>query len=232
MSYARYLPETEIEVAFWLNNFEKEMNETYGEVFDFTPERLASIRNDAVAFRNVVNTYQRLKNATTSLRVFMKTLASSPIQSPTGPLPELPEPIHIPTGVVAGITQRIGLYVHEIKRHPRYTQAAGHALGIIARKKEFDPSVAKPVLSVQVKDGFAVLKWRQSGSEGAFIYVDRRDGNGFVKLLKTVRTEWTDTTPFAEGAVKATWDYKIIYMIADEEIGDFSDPVAVNLVRV
>ena len=57
-------------------------------------------------------------------------------------------------------------------------------------------------------------------------WVDRNDGNGFVFLVIN-----TDPTPLPAPGTNAVWNYKAIYRLHDEQVGQWSDVVSVTVGR-
>lgn len=75
---------------------------------------------------------------------------------------------------------------------------------------------------------FLLLKWKKGDSDSVNIYVDGHDNLGFVLLRSTVR----NTAPLAPNTYTATWDYKLRYKIGDDEVGNFSPIISINVLRV
>ena len=76
-----------------------------------------------------------------------------------------------------------------------------------------------------------MLKWKKGESDGVNIYVDRHDNAGFVFLRRTVRNSYLDSAPLPPNTFSATWDYKIRYLIEDDEVGLFSSTISINVLR-
>jgi len=68
-------------------------------------------------------------------------------------------------------------------------------------------------------------------TEGIDIYVDRQDGAGFVFLATDTKPNYLDTVVLPEGVESAVYEYKAIYRIDDEQVGQFSDPIRVTVTK-
>lgn len=225
-----YLPSGDLERVNWLNNFKTRMSQ-YGAQLGFTAAEITAAANDAAMFQYIVNLKEGCKAAMQSLVALTRNLRNSP-QVPMGAIPVLPVAGTAPASVLAGIFNRVSLTVARIKQHSNYTDAIGQEFDIIAPVSSFNPAAAKPVLKARVESGYPRLSWSRGQADGICLYVDRRDGAGFVLLDKLVRTNYIDITPLPANTFSVTWDYRARYMIDDDEIGLMSDTVTVSVVRV
>ena len=136
-----------------------------------------------------------------------------------------------PSAVSSGIFNRLVLLVIRIKQSVAYTAAMGQDLGVIPPVQNFDPNAMQPALTLRLEAGFPLLEWKKGESDGVHLYVDRRDGNGFVLLVRTVKTAYIDTQPLPPNTFTASWDYKVRYLIGDDEVGAFSSVLSINVLR-
>ena len=56
-------------------------------------------------------------------------------------------------------------------------------------------------------------------------YALHNDGAGFVLLGRLLRNEYIDITNLAANKVLDEWHYKAIYVIADQQVGQYSTVV-------
>lgn len=226
-----YLPTSDLEKVTWLNNFKSKIM-LHGSSLGFTQAEITSIQNDAAMFQYIVQLKEGSRQSLQSLATLTKDLKTSTAQTAMGALPVLPVAGTPPAAVLNGIFSRIAVYVKRIRMHSNYTETLAVEMGIAVSEDVFDPAAAKPYISGRVEAGYPRLKWTKSQADGVYLYVDRRDGNGFVLIDKLVRTEFIDTAALPSGTYSATWDYKVRYMIDDDEIGLDSNIVSLNVVRV
>lgn len=176
----------------------------------------------------IVDAARSYSQAMSSLR---KQLRSSPQQTAMPALPAMPAVGAPPAAVNSGIFNRIAILVARIKQHAAYTSTMGSDMGIIAPANNINIATMAPDLSIRLESGFPLLRWKKGDSDGVNIYVDRHDNAGFVFLRRTVRTSYLDSEPLAPNTFTATWDYKVRYLIEDDEVGLFSSTISINILR-
>jgi hypothetical protein len=226
-----YLPFSDADKVTWLNNFKTQIMAN-GASLGFTAAEITSIQNDAAMFQYIVNLKEGSRQALQALSTLTQDLRTASALTPMGAIPPLPVAGTPPVPVANGIFSRVSVYVKRIKMHPNYTATLGQVFDIIPPVTVFDPATAKPTLNARVDSGFPRLSWKKLEADGVFLYVDRRDGNGFVLIDKLVRTSYIDTHALPANTFSATWDYKARFMIDDDEIGVDSEIVTVTVMRV
>jgi hypothetical protein len=107
----------------------------------------------------------------------------------------------------------------------------GQDLNIIPPVIPFNPGNMLPNLTIRLESGHPLLKWKKGEADGLQLYVDRRDNNGFVPLAKVFRNTYLDVMEVPVNAFTATWDYKARYLIGDDEVGQFSPVISINVIR-
>lgn len=222
-----YIPEKDSERMMWLNNFSNRIGQ-YAATLDLLPADIDSIQNDAAMFAYTLRIQSMAVQYAAALTGLKNQLRNSPRCMPIAAFPETPDAGPVPVLVSSGIFRRIAQYVLRIKRHAAYSPAIGEDLGILPVKRQDAPEEMQPALSVRLESGYPVLKWRKKGTDGIHLYVDRRDGNGFLRMVRTVRTSFTDQFPVSG---VASWDYKARYLAGDDEVGQFSPVVSVRVLR-
>lgn len=227
-----YLPVGDVNLASWYSSFSTKMNTLYGTSLGFTAAELADIQNDSTALQNAVQYKEDLRQAAYSMTAVVQALKRSSTQTMLGSLPVVPALLPLPQNTLTGIFNRLATHVRRIKQHANYTTAIGQDLDIIPPPSTFNPATVKPVLNVRLSGGYPVLRWSREKADGIYLYVDRRDGNGFTLIDKFVRIEYVDIEPLPANTFTATWDYKARFMIDDDEIGVFSDIVTIQVIRV
>jgi hypothetical protein len=76
------------------------------------------------------------------------------------------------------------------------------------------------------------VRWVKGYSDALDLYVDRDDTLGFVLVGRFTRNEYLDITPLATGKVFDEWKYKGIFVIADTQVGLFSNIISVDVKRM
>jgi hypothetical protein len=225
-----YLPVSDADRVLWLNNFSTRLGQ-YRVALGFTQADVNSVIADADMFAYTVQMLEAARQYTQALSSLRRQLRSSPQQIAMPAMPALPNIGNVPAAVNSGIFNRLSILVNTIKQHSAYTPTMGTDLGIVAPVVTFNPSAMTPDLSIRLEAGFPLLKWKKGDSDGVNIYVDRHDNLGFVLLRSTVRNTFLDTAPLAPNTYTATWDYKLRYKIGDDEVGNFSPIISINVLR-
>ena len=140
-----------------------------------------------------------------------------------------------PTAVPAvapGIEVRFRALVQLIKANANYNDTIGKALGIEgAQQVGPDLTTIQPVIDAIISGNHVNVKWGWSGNSAYLdiceLQVDRADGKGFILLAYDTTPGYTDTQPFP--TAPATWTYRAIYRVGDNQVGLWSNPVSVTV---
>ena len=225
-----FLPVSDSDRLAWLTNFKIKLA-IYASTFGLTPAEVSGVVADHAMYQYVVNGVDAVRLYLQSLIQLRRSFRAS-MQAPMGVIPGLPPLGSAPASVQTGIFTRISALVQRIKHHPGYTTAIGQDLGIIAPVSTFNPATMKPELTVKLQAGYPVITYTRGDADGIKLYVDRRDGNGFVLLDKILRSKYIDVAPLPANTFTATVDYKGQYIISDDDVGLESDVVTINIVRL
>ena len=87
----------------------------------------------------------------------------------------------------------------------------------------------KPILNVIIIAGNPVIMWTKGKASGIEIWVDRKDGNGFVLLAVNNQNNTTAPAPLPPPGTSATWKYKAIYRLHDEPVRQWSDVIRISV---
>ena len=118
-----------------------------------------------------------------------------------------------------------------IKALPNYAVSDGQDMGLEgAAMPAPAPGVVAPDLSRSrpASGGFNEIVWKKLGYSALKIMVDRGDGKGEVFLAIDSVPNYIDTVKPAPGA-SATYTYHAIYMMGDQEFGQWSQPLEMTL---
>lgn len=141
-----------------------------------------------------------------------------------------PEPINPgtpPALVQPNVEKRFRATVRQIKAHKKYTKGIGEALGIEKPEFVLNPNDKRPDFKITLSSGNPMLKWVKGKFDGVEIYVDR--GTGFTKLTRDIRSPYIDTHPLPPLGQSAIWKYKMIYIMKDEKVGDWSNEASITV---
>lgn len=119
----------------------------------------------------------------------------------------------------------------KVKGNALYTTDIGKDMDILGEAPVVDPNTMKPVLKGEVTAQGVLLRWKKGAADALNIYADRKDGKGFLFLTTDIQPDYVDTTPLPAGVNSAVWNYKAIYVINDEEVGQFSENITITVSR-
>jgi hypothetical protein len=133
-----------------------------------------------------------------------------------------------PAAVAAGVIPRLIALVARLRAAPGCTKTIAENLKIVGEEGTVDTATLKPRLIVTQVGNHIIVAWTKQGIvlDGIEIWVDRGDGKGFVFLTIDTIPDYTDTAPLPVAGQSALWKYKAIYRLADEQVGQWSDPVS------
>ena len=230
MAKGDYLPDDDPGKAIWLNTFSGKINQTgsslptRGEELGLTAGEVAGTIADNRMFGFCIQNQDSFKNEKEERTDYKNLLKGGSEGVLMNPYP-VSVPVTPPPAVAQGIFKRIPQLVQRIKASANYTTAIGEDWGIIGDEQEFDTTTMKPLITLLVISNGVLVKWNKGFSEGLKIYVNR--GSGYVLLALDTHPDYLDT--FAMPATAATWKYKAVYIIDDEQVGLFSDEAEVQV---
>jgi hypothetical protein len=230
MPKSDYIPQNDNEFATLLANFKNNIG-SY-PALALNPAKVAEQAADATYFAAIVADQEATSQAAqqwTAWRNLMRTGAG-----PSASTPPLAPVLSTPPATIPapGIEGRFRALVNIIKPNPAYNEPMGQALGIEGPVQTApDLSAVKPQLKVEMKGGQPFVRWGWQGNSAFLdmieLCVDRADGKGFVTLAYDTTPDYLDTAPMPANA--AIWTYKGIYRVGDARVGQWSDPVSINV---
>lgn len=203
----------------------------YATVLGLTPADVTSVVNDAAAFNRILDDQEAFKTYKQNISKYKDIMRDGPLGAPLGAWPVAPTLPAAPTVVSAGIFPRIRKLIGRIKATPGYTNGIGEDLGIVGDEQVIDIPNLKPVLKSRLDGGRPLIIWFKGSADSVNIYVDRKDGKGFVYLATDSYPDYLDTFPMPDDVPAVVWDYKAIYRIGDDTVGQFSEPISVTVTR-
>ncbi len=227
MAKEYYLPSNDEERATWLNNFATKLPNFSGK-YGILPEEVIDMQQSAVYFdalikyKNQVYAYQ---NAVTDFKNAIRNglSAGSTLQPLTQPMMMLPTPVE------PGVFARAKAIVNRIKANRNYSEADGSDLGIIGAEVTTDINAVKPVISLRlIGGGHPEIVWTRQGMGALEIQKMGSDGKWYLLAIDTV-PNYTDTEPLPSAGQSAVWQYRAIYRLKDERVGQWSDVVAITV---
>lgn len=221
-----YIPNSDSERNVWLNNFSTKIS-TYANLVGITAAEVTAIQKDAVMFTYVINMLEVYKQTVNNITSHKNLLKHAVGQQHLGALPMAPTLSTPPAAVPEGVFDRISKLVKRIKASANYTEAMGNDLGIIAPTQTIDIASLQPDLKVSLDADRPHIKCNKGYADAIDLYVDRKDGAGFVLIGRLLKLDYIDVVGLPANTVLAEWDYKARYVIGNDVVGLMSSVVSV-----
>ena len=225
-----FFPNSDQGKADWLDNFHTKLG-GYATLLGVSAGEVTSVTNDTAMFNYIMDMQEAFKTFKQDVSKYKNYLRDGSHGAPIGDVPEAPTLPVAPTAVNDGIFTRTRKLVARIKTHSAYTEAIGEDLGIVGDEQVINIPNLKPELKSRLDANRPLIIWSKGPADSIDIYVDRKDGSGFVFLATDSQPDYLDTFPVPAGVASAVWEYKAIYRIGDEQVGQFSETVKVTVTR-
>ena len=233
MRRSPYYPVRMADQTNWLVNFYNKLP-TYGTTVGLSAGDVTAAVADAQWLVYVLQSWLGAVRAWAQSCTDAVTEAQSGIGSNPMTLPVFTAPA-LPTGVVPvnpGALDRLFTLVQQIRDNPVCTDAIATDLGVIGSEKTPpDFTTLAPSFKVTRTAGGVNVGWGWGGN-AAFLdmielQVDRGDGQGWKLLAFDTTPGYLDT--FAQPAMPAKWKYRGIYRVNDQQVGQWSSEISLNV---
>jgi hypothetical protein len=204
--------------------------DNYSTPLGLTSAEVNSVKADSLALSYMMDGQDAVQTFSPTFTAYKDLLrkggadALGPV--PLGPVLPTPPPMPAPN-----VESRFRKLVQRIVNHPAYTPAIGEGLGIEAPSAAASKTAlvaGKPKFFIEPSSGgHPNLRWTKGKFEGVEIWKD--SGNGFAKLDRDMKPDYIDKTDLPKAGTTALWKYKMIYLMDDEPIGNWSDEVSVTV---
>ena len=119
---------------------------------------------------------------------------------------------------------------NRIKATPGYSEAMGSGLGIIGEDSTFDPTTAKPTISVKPTGGHVDVKFDHPREvNGVKIYSKRGSETAFTFLATDTHTPYHDNRANLVPGTAEKREYTAYYFIGEDAIGLECDIVSLSI---
>jgi hypothetical protein len=118
---------------------------------------------------------------------------------------------------------------NQIKSAPDYTEAMGHALGIIGSDTVFDKADAKPNLTANKEGNWIVVGFNKNKADGIHVYSRRSGEKDFSFLAADTVPPYHDKRPNLVPGQAETREYKAWYFSDEDIIGQESDVISITV---
>lgn len=231
MKSTSYIPTSDSDKGIWLNNFSTKIG-NHASALGLSAAEITSINDDAAFFSYILNLHEGVKQTLANITSYKKLAKHAVVNQHLGAIPAMPVLSTAPTQTPEGIFDRISMIVKRIKGNPAYTAVIGNDLGIIAPPVVINAATMQPDLKVTLEAGRPRVRCTKGEAAAIDLYVDRKDGAGFILLSRLLKTDYVDVTNLPSGTVIAEWDYKGIFVIGNTQIGLMSPVVSITVKKI
>lgn len=228
MTTISFIPNSDSGKGIWLGNINIKII-TYSTQLGLTAAEVTAIQKDIAMYQYVLGMKEAFKQTMNNITSYKNLLQRASGQQNLGPLPVAPTLPTAPAAVPEGVFDRISKLVKRIKAHSNYNEAMGNDLGIIAPVQVFDPALLQPELRVNLDGDRPHIKCAKGYSDAIDLYVDRKDGAGYVLIGRLTKPDYIDVVNLPANVFLAEWDYKARYVIANNVVGVMSSVVSIVL---
>ena len=190
----------------------------YAKALELSEKDIEQLKADATAFRFILLNLEDAQASAkhwTAYKNLQRDGGDGDTAYPAAAGLRSPVPT-VPHGIIPRL---IGL-VGRVKSARQYTDGIGQELHIVGTEQIDESDRTKPALEIATRAGHPQILWSKGEADALEVWVDRNDDKGFNLFTIASATRIPDNTPLpADGA---TWKYKAIYRVKDEQIGDWS----------
>lgn len=220
------VPTNAQDFRIWHSNFNLKLG-GYASTFAITPAEVAETAADDLVVDYILGQIDVLSNDSQARTAYKNTAINGAIGTPLGVYPPIPVFGPVPPAVPAGIRARSVSIAQRIKSHVAATDAILQDLDLVAPVTNFDPNAYKAVInSVRaIAPGQVTVNFAKGHSaiQGVNVYMRRQGETVWRKLAFDSQSPYVDTTPLAVAGTPEVREYRVRGVIADDEIGQFSD---------
>ncbi len=223
---ATFIEKTDPAFNLQLKNFANKIS-NYSAALGLTAAEVTAIKADSAAFDYILSNQLAIQTFAQNYTTFKSQLRNGSGLT-LGGLPAQPVFPAAPPMPGVNTESRLRNLLQRITHSTAYTTAMGQDLGIEASASIFNPAEGKPQFYIKFSSGgYPNLRWTRGKFQGVEIWKD--SGTGFTKLDRDMRPDYTDKTNLPAAGATAVWKYKMIYLLKDEVIGNWSDVVSVTV---
>ena len=220
-----YMPKDDVGKARLLEHLSKHLP-VHAAALGITENDLNEVKADAAAFAYTLSALETVQSNGKLWTAFKNLQRDGGTGSTAYPnVSNLPAPV---PAVPLGIIPRLSNLVARIKAARGYSEAIGKDLNIVGTVQVMEIDAVKPIIEITTRGGHPIIQWSKGDADALEIWVDRNDDRGFGLFTIANSPRITDNTPLP--ATPVQWQYKAIYRLKDDRIGDWSTitPVSVG----
>jgi hypothetical protein len=171
------------------------------------------------------------KTALQSRTAYKNLMKDGPLGATGGEVPVLPKATVAPAIIAPGIVPRLRQMIGRIQAAPNYTESIGRDFDIIGVSADTHTgtSSAKPTAkAVSLGHGEVRIEWVKGKLDGVVIEGRRTGESDWSKLGTDNYSPYLDGRPPLHAGQTELREYRLKYLMRDEEVGDWSDTISVS----
>lgn len=197
---------------------------THGAALGFSPAEITVAGNDSKYMRYLVTQQGK---ALAFSQGYTRHLALMRTSKDTATEPVFDVPAIVPTVVLVGIETRFRERAKKAKASTAYSKDIGEQLRIVA--PDVVAELGLPEFEIIFAANHPILKWKKKIADAARIEKDRGDGQGWVHVGDDIKSPWADKDELPPAGQSVVWKYRIIYIVDDEPVGEYSAVITINV---
>lgn len=231
MSKQPFMPRNEDDKRKLLNKLTDALQNAsngYALKYNVTPATVTLLDNGRQWVNAILDYLDAIRSTAQGLTAFKNQLFTG---GGAITVPVLPVFIAPSVPVTAGIFTLVGSVGSQIKAAVNYAEADGEAMGLEGAVIVPEPAGSvSPDLSKSrlASGGLTEIVWKKDRFTAIKIMVDRGDGRGEIFLAIDTQPNYLDTVKPAAGTT-AVYTYRAIYLLGDEEFGQWSQPFEITV---
>jgi hypothetical protein len=182
--------------------------------------KLGDLRKDWTLMKWVVGADDAYSTHSTAVNTFKNVLRYG---GDLGAFPATPTLAATPAITSGGMEKRFRNLIQDAVHSGKLTDTIAEALGIVAAATAGRGENDKPIFKLAyTSGGHPNIIWKKGNYDGVEIHKSI-DGVNFSKLDKDYKPDYPDKSDLPEATKAEKWFYKLIYLVNDEHIGQWSD---------
>jgi hypothetical protein len=226
-----FMPQGDAAKQPWLNNFVDKLQDTtkgYATKYNIPAGTVTALDNGRQWVNAIMDALTAMRTASQAFTAFKDQLftGNGAIAAPVAPAFTAPS-----ATLAAGVFTLAGTIGTQIKAALNYSEPDGEDMGLEGALAPAPAAIGPgPDLSKSrlTTGGHVEIVWIKGRYTAIKIMVDRGDGHGEIFLAIDTQPNYTDTVLPAAGT-NATYTYRAIYLMADEEFGQWSQPFQITV---
>ena len=224
-----YMPRPYAQRLVWQQNFVRKLND-YATALGIDAATLLMLANDLLVTTWIVQVIDLFKHTVNERVKFKDVFFDGHEGVPMGGFPVMPTmPANPATLNASGAFKRIEKIVQQVKSNKNYTELIGKDLGIIGAEQDINWDTEKPVLTLTLQSNKVSIKFKKGSSVGIKIYSRRTTETAWSFLSIATESPYYDTRTNIVSGQGETREYKAVYLLHDEEVGQESEIYSISV---